>query len=93
MGYYIQTPQNLNKASQLAKMYGATVVSCPESFESIPTDKALLCLVDNNLFEAVGFCYSKEEFEAFKIPDGRRRTWMLMDLKKAKELTGFDGDR
>ena len=89
MGYYIQTPQNLDKTSQLEKMYEAVVVLRPDSFEDIPENKALLCVVNNNIFEAVGFCYSKEEFEVFKMPDGRHRTWMLMDLNLAKKLSGY----
>lgn len=83
MGYYIQVPEKKNKAGQLVRLYGAQIIPCPVAFEDIPGNKALICVIDNTMFEAAGHCYSQREFEAFCVPDGRPRKWLLMD----KELT------
>jgi hypothetical protein len=48
------------------------------------TDKAfqpnLICIVDNLMFAAAAYCYSEEEFEAFKRPDGRQKVWLTHPL-------------
>ena len=89
MGYYIEVPQHRNKADQLVKIHGATIVTCPSSFEEIPQKKAIICVVDNIMFEAAAYCYSSQEFEYFREPDGRPRQWLTMDKKLAEKLTGF----
>ena len=74
MGYYIEVPENLNKARQLEEIYGAHLLAaCPRSYDDIPKDIALICVVNNVAFEAAGYCYSPEEFAAFKSHDGRGR--------------------
>ncbi len=46
-------------------------------------DKAIICVVDNGPFEAAGFAYSQRELDFFSIPDGRPRTWVVMDRKRS----------
>ena len=91
MGYYIETPgQHFNKVETICKAYGAVVVEEPKSFSDVSDDTAIICVVRNQLFEAVGYCYSEREFEEFRDPtDPRFRKWLLMDKKKAEELSGF----
>ena len=89
MGYYIQVPEAKKKAKQLVKLYGGESVIRPETFSKIPEGKALICVIDNGLFEAAAFCYDQREFEVFSHPDGRPKSWILMDLEKTKELTGY----
>lgn len=90
MGYYIQTDGIKNKATEIANQHSGLVLDhVPESFDSVPSNMAIICVVDNGHFEAAAFCYSKEEFEVFMTPDGRPKTWMLMNRDKAEELTGF----
>ena len=92
MGYYIQVPQNKNKADQIAKVYGGEVLIHTPKFEDTPPGKALICVVDNGLFEAAAFCYNGDEFSAFSDPrDGRPKTWVVMAYDKACVLTGYDG--
>ena len=70
MGYYIQTPENLFKADQLEILHGAKRFtfgqSMVESFNNLPEDKALICVVNNGPFEAAGLCFSEDEFKAFE---------------------------
>ena len=92
MGYYIEVPKNKEKAQQLVNIYKATIIPCPVSLEDIPTDKALICVVDNRAFEAAGYCFSQNEFEAFRHDFGLRqrpRQWVLMDKSLARKLSGF----
>lgn len=69
--------------------YGAEIVNKPTSFSTVPTDKAIVCVVNNSIFEAAAFCYDADEFEAFgRSDDYRPKTWLIMDRQMAKDLTG-----
>jgi hypothetical protein len=69
MGYYIQVPDNTNKAGQIVKIYGAEIVPCPSDYNAVPKDKALICVVQNGDFDAAGFAYCEQEFQKFMQPD------------------------
>lgn len=86
MGYYINStskgqPLGRLKVEQLCAD-GATIV---DGNQFVPN---LLCVVDNGIFMAAGYCYSEAEYEEFKHPDGRRRTWLVHP--QAKKLSGFN---
>jgi len=87
MGIYIEVPHHLNKAEQLMNLHGAVQTLAPDSLSDISPDKYLICVVENGLFDAAAVTYSQREMEAFKHPDGRPRTWLLMDEEKVNELT------
>lgn len=90
MGYYIQTAVNKGKAQQLVDSYGAEIVPGEHLvFVAIPSDKALVCVVENGLFDAAAYCFSEQEYQAFLYPDGRPRTWLLMDRKSVVRLSGY----
>ncbi len=93
MGYYIQVPENLNKAAQLQKIYQAEIIREPESFDEVPDHRGLICVVENPGFDAAAYCYSEGEFEEFSRIDGRLRTWLLMDKTMVEILSGFTGVR
>lgn len=87
MGYYINT---LSSGLDLpvkgkAKMLiwdGAKIVK-PEFQPN------LVCVVENPMFDAAGYCYDQDEFNAFNDPrDYRRKTWLVHP--KAAELSGFN---
>lgn len=91
MGYYIQGP-TLGKAKFIIENYGAERISEPDSFTDISSDKALICVVSNYVFEAAGFCHNQREFDEFTYEgDARAKEWLIMDIDKAKELTNFPG--
>lgn len=90
MGFYIQTPNKFSKADQLIELYDAVEIDEPSDFDSIPSGKALICVVRNFAFEAAGFCHSPREFARFKSdPSGRPRWWLLMDRALVIELTNY----
>jgi len=89
MGYYIQVPNNKGKAQQLVKLHGARIITEPQGFWMKDPKEAFICVVDNGMFEAAGFAYNESEFNEFKRPDGRPKTWLIIDRELAKQLTGF----
>jgi hypothetical protein len=93
MGFYIQVPNNKNKAQQLCDIHGGTIIEEPKTFNDIPLDKGLVCVVENGYFDAAALCYNEKEFEEFRAPDGysvqRKRTWVLLDNELAKSLSGY----
>ncbi len=89
MGYYIETKDS-NKVKEIVNNHGGRIIIQPEKFEEIQMDEALICVVDNYLFQAAGFCYDEIEFKAFTSPnDDRPKTWLIMNRKEAERLTGF----
>jgi hypothetical protein len=89
MGFYIEGPAT-SKAPFIVSEYDGKIIPCPKSFEDIPADKALICVVDNVYFEAAGYCFSAREFEAFTSPtDERPKKWLIMDKAKAEKLSGY----
>ncbi len=40
---------------------------------------SVVCLVDNGMFYAGAVAYSQAEFNAFNEPDGRFKTWYLIE--------------
>jgi len=89
MGFYIQVPQHKGKAQQIVELYEGRIIPCPNRFEDIPPNKAIICVVDNGLFEAAAFCYNQDEFRVFSAPDRRPIDWVVIDHKKACELSGY----
>lgn len=90
MGYYIQTPKNTNKVTQICQIYDAIQIDRPKNYSDIPDDMGLIVIVDNGIFEAAGFIFSEREFNDFLSPrDNRYKWYVLMDRKKAEQLSGF----
>ena len=94
MGYYIQTSGLKNKAQEIVEVYGAEPIPQPASLAEVGDDYAVICVVQNPLFDAAGLCYSDDELKDFARPDSdyqRPRTWLKMEKAKAYELAGFRG--
>ena len=88
MGYYIEVPENLNKASQLIRLHDAQDIGLPpDHFTDIPKGKVLVCVVQNGLFDAAGIIWCERELQDFKeTRTNRPRTWLVMDLDKVCQL-------
>jgi hypothetical protein len=56
---------------------GGLEIPVPENFT-----ENLVCVVDNGMFGAAAYAYTKEEMEAFKRPDGRPRRWFYWNKVK-----------
>lgn len=91
MGYYIETQSSRNKAQYLIDKYDAEAVSFLVAEQAFNEGYGIVCVMDNGLFEAAGFAYSRDELEAFAYPDGRPKTWLKMDRTKAAQLSGYAG--
>lgn len=53
MGYYIETEGVKGKAQALVDLHEAEILAqAPDTFDDVPEDKALICVVDNGPFEA-----------------------------------------
>ena len=90
MGYYIQVPKNQSKTQQLVELYGAVEVPKPTSLANIPADKALVCVVSNDFFDAAAYAYSEQELREFSHPsDHRPKHWVLMNKVLVERLSGF----
>jgi hypothetical protein len=78
MGYYIEVPNPTHKAEQLVRLHGAELVLLPELFD-FSGDYALICVVENGLFDAAGVAYSPSERDAFNNPDDTRdKVWLKL---------------
>lgn len=69
MGYYINPGGNTGKAQKLVEMYNAEIIEQPKTFLEVPKDKALICVVENDGWDAAGVCVDEREFLRFKAPD------------------------
>ena len=90
MGWYIETNSPHNKAKWLIENHGAQqILNEIKSFSSIPENKALICVLDNRLFEAALVVMNQYDYEAAKSThDPRPRIFLLMDKEIAFELCG-----
>jgi hypothetical protein len=94
MGYYIETAQPTEKAKQLFDLYQeAELVLSPESFD-FTSDFALICVVENGLWDAAGIAYNADERDAFNNPnDTREKTWLKIPKSLAINLCPYVADR
>ena len=85
MGKYINTISNgqtlpaIGKADVLVKD-GAKILSTELTYK--PYQPNIVCIVNNGFFEAAGYAYSEDEFNAFQGSvngDYRPRTWLLYE--------------
>lgn len=95
MGYYVEVPLHKDKAQQIVDLYQGEIVDreIAKGYIGNPT-KAIIVVVNNGHFEAAGFAFNESEYKAFTLPpdrDPRPRKFVVMDRKKAKELTGYTG--
>ena len=89
MGYYIQTSGNHGKAREICELHGGTIIGQPKEFSQIDPVDGLICVVDNEIFEAAAYCYSEEEFNEFAREDGRQKQWLVIPRNLAESLSGF----
>lgn len=92
MGYYINDGLGArNKAVDIIRLYEAVEIDQPLSMMDVPSTEALICVVENGLFDAAGLIYNEREFQEFAVEDttGRPRTWLLMEREKAHQLAGY----
>jgi len=92
MGYYIQTDEVKGKVAALKNSLDAIEITRDEAEFFVKEDMgAVVCVVDNGIFEAAAYCYSLDEFRAFSRPeDDRPKTFLFVEnVDKVRELTNF----
>ena len=93
MGYYIQCSAPTGKAREIIEKLDGIEISAAEAEMIIREDigGAVICVVDNGLFEAAAYCHSLREFQDFTRPDDDRpKTWLLVnDEARVQQLTGY----
>jgi len=95
MGYYLEVPspqQRFHKAKTLCEIHGGIEISLEEAQSLIKDleNTAVVCVVNNGIFEAAAYCYSEEELQAFSRDDDHRpKTWLAFhnvnDIQKASK--------
>jgi len=89
MGFQLPGPTK-GKVDHLIATYGAErLAKPPKAFHDIPDGKALICVVDTVTYETASYCFSAAEMISLKETDFRPHTWLLMDQRKAEELSKF----
>ncbi len=90
MGFQLPGPTK-GKVDHLIATYGAErVPRPPHAFHEIPESKALICVVDTINYETASFCFSAAEMDLLNdATDFRPRTWLVMDRRKAEELSKY----
>lgn len=88
MGYYFDGPPK-GKVQQLINQ-GAQPIAKPKDLAALPSDKALIVVIDSGFFDAAGLAYSDAELVDLTQPgDTRPRTFLSMDKATAHKLTGY----
>ena len=79
MGFYIDVPKMgaQDKAATLFHEYGAEQ-TLPIPPSKVPSDKALVCVVKNGLFDAAAFIFDDEEYRGLQ-PTGWSSSHVAVD--------------
>ncbi len=90
MGFHLPGPTR-GKVDHLIATYGAErVPGPPDDFHDIPESQALICVVNTVTYETASFCFSAAEMALLNdTSDFRPRTWLVMDRRKAEELSKY----
>ena len=96
MGWYINHLSdgtylaNIGKADSLIAHGDAIAIIQPSDVDSVDDGLAILCVVSNGLFEAVGYAFDNRELAEFSRDDGRSKQWLSMSKALCERLTGYD---
>jgi len=95
MGAYVN-PENVSKEQWLEEN-GKEVSQHWASTHDDFLEQMPVCLINNGLFTAAGIAFSKDELEVFLSPDGRHKTWYVVDVHKlydvSPELVDYIGNK
>jgi hypothetical protein len=62
-----------NKVTDLLTIDGAKQIDSPKEWE-----ENLVCVVDNEIFDAAAYAYDEREMKRFLQSDGRPKQWMII---------------
>lgn len=90
MGFYVN-PQTGTKEAFLNQ--NGEMIPTPKNYTSVPSSKAIVCLVDNGMFTAAGVIYSEREFADWNnVADTRPKKWYSVDRSKLYEVSTIEAD-
>lgn len=90
MGYYFNGSSNTGKAAELVRNHGGKIVNEQTALAALQDGQGVFCVVDNGMFEAAGFAFDADEFNAFTLPsDYRPKTFVVLDRKIAEMLSNY----
>jgi len=93
MGYYIETGKSHNKLEDIMVKYKGERIPKPTITNWITyrdLGQAIICIVNNTVFEAAAFAFSPEELTVFtQADDLRYKCWLIIPWKDAVQATGF----
>ena len=88
MGLYINQNSNGTNLPACNKADYLLLDGGKEIFPPIKFQPNLVCVVENGLFDAAGFCYNENEFKAFNDPsDPRPKRWII--YPNAAKISGY----
>ena len=88
MGLYLEPSIDKKEwLDQNGELQTETIGVSNIDFRATPQDKVLICCVNNGFFYAAAVAYNEAEFKAFDAPDGRPKSWYLLDKAKAKPIS------
>lgn len=78
MGKYVNTDSKGNQLPASGKVQALVADGAEVTDASFKPN--LVCVVNNGFFEAAGYAFCEEEFEAFNQPsDTRPKTWLVYE--------------
>lgn len=91
MGFYIETPGNRDKAGQIAKQFNGQIVSYTKARDAMKdSTRGVIVVVHNAFFEAAGFAFSEDEFDAFtRLNDAREKEFVIISRNDAEKASGY----
>ena len=89
MGYYIETPGYSNRAKWIAEHLEGRIVSHDEAISAILSPEiGVVVVLHNPYFEAAGFAFSFDEFNALTSVDVIK-DYVLLDRRTAELCSGY----
>jgi len=86
----------IGKTEVIMELFEAEKILSPNSFQDIPHDKILICIIENQSFDAAAYCLTEQDFRTIiniEDSDKRGRQWLLIDKKELKPIQEFERKR
>ncbi|MEV8636678.1 hypothetical protein AB0395_34050 [Streptosporangium sp. NPDC051023] len=88
MTLYLKLPKDTRMLEHLSALPGSLVLpGPPHGLDDVPHDKALICVLDMEAYDAAGYIITETDFANWiSSAADRPLTWLLMDRQVADDL-------